>query len=555
MTPEQIEAAQAKDNSFADILSAYESEHKSAPGAEALTGTVVAVTGDAVTVDIGRKMEGLLKPEQVRDSAGNCTVKRGDTVQVSVTGRDENLYYTLSLSKIVVPKDWSGLQKAFAEKSIVTATVMEVIKGGLRVDVGVRAFLPASRSGEREQAAMEGLVGQQIECRITKLDVEDEDVVVDRRSVLEERAIKAKQEAFARIQEGVVVSGTVRTLMDFGAFVDLGGVDGLLHVSDMSWSRGAKVEDIVRAGQQVEVKILKVQPETRKISLGMKQLQPDPWTVAAAALQVGERAKGRVTRVTDFGAFVELQPGVEGLIHVSEMSWSKKQRKASEMVKAGDLVEAVVLGVKVNEKRIALGLKQALGDPWEDAVKRFPKGTIVDAPVISVQNFGVFLELGEGIEGMIHIGDITNEKRLEHPREVMTAGQVVKAQVTELDHQRKRIRLSMKSLEPTSADEYIAEHKVGDEVSGRVVEAGAERSRVELGEGVTATCRPKAKVEAPAESRGPADLSSMTALLAAKWKKGESAAGGGDQMRTGEVRRFRITKLDAEARRIEVELA
>jgi small subunit ribosomal protein S1 len=377
--------------------------------------------------------------------------------------------------------------------------------------------------------------------------------------VLEERAAAAREQAFASLKEGAVVQGTVRSLTEFGAFVDLGGVDGLLHVAEMSYVRNAKPQDIVRPGDQVQVKILKINPQTKKISLGMKQLMPDPFATAAETLAVGQRIKGKVVRTTDFGAFVELLPGVEGLIHVSEMSWSKKQKRPSEIVKPGEFVDVVVLGINAAEKRIALGLKQALGDPWEEAKAKFPVGTIVEAPVTSLANFGAFVELAEGVEGMIHIGDIVGNKRLEHPKEVLSVGQKIRAQVLELDHERRRVRLGMKQLEPTSADTYIAEHKVGDEVTGRVVELRQERAKVELGEGVNGYCKvPRPAEESTGARPAAVDLNSLSAMLAAKWKQGGTAAAtgtGAESLGPGQVRRFRIVAMDAGAKRIELELA
>jgi small subunit ribosomal protein S1 len=571
--------AASTEESFADILSEFERGHsqpvktKEESTGGTLDGTVISVNPLGVFVDIGRKHEGILPLDAIRSAMGQVNLKAGDAVKVSVGGRDENGYYQLSMFKVVMPRDWSGLEKAFADKSIITGTVEELIKGGLRVDVGARAFLPASRSGARDQAEMEKLVGQQIECRITKLDVAKEDVVVDRRGILEERAAKVKEESFNALTEGSVVEGTVRSVMDFGAFVDLGGVDGLVHVTEMSWQRGVKPGDVVRTGEQVQVKILKIDREKRKIALGMKQLQADPWTVALASLQAGQRIRGKVVRLTDFGAFVELQPGVEGMIHVSEMSWTKKQRRPDEILKKGEVVEVDIIGVKPEDKRIALSLKQALGDPWVEAKGKYPKGAIVEAAITSVANFGAFVDLGGDIEGMIHVGDITNEKRLEHPKEKLTVGQVVKAQVTELDDERRRVRLSMKTLEPTSADEYIAEHKVGDIVTGRVTETHANSAKVELAEGVRGVCRVKAEekpaaapASAPAAKSSPAaDLGSLTAMLSAKWKSGTvsgAAAGGGAAaaptevagLRQGQVRQFRISALLPEKKQIELEV-
>ncbi len=351
-----------------------------------------------------------------------------------------------------------------------------------------------------------------------------------------------------------MVQGTVRTLTDFGAFVDLGGVDGLLHVTDMAYARNVKPSDIVKTGDQIEVKILKINRETRKIALGLKQLTPDPWSQVAEKYSQGARVQGKVSRVTEFGAFVELEAGIEGLIHVTEMSWSRKNIKAADIVKPGEMVEVVVLGVNTPDKRIALGLKQALGDPWEDAMKKYPVGSTAEGPVTSLAKFGAFVELGGGVEGMIHIGDISREKRLNHPNEVLKTGQVVKAQVLEVDRERRRFKLGIKQLEPTSIDEYLAERKVGEAVSGRIVDVSGGRAKVELGEGVTASVKiPERKQEASAAS-GKADLSSLTAMLSQKWKAGGGGTGAAvEAPRAGQIRTFKIVKIDAAAKKIELE--
>ena len=449
------------------------------------------------------------------------------------------------------------MQRAFDEKQTIAGVVAEQVKGGFRVDIGVRAFMPASRSGVREVDEMPNLIGQEIQCRITKLDTEKEDVVVDRRIVLEQEQARRKEEAFSSLHEGAVVEGRVRNVMEFGAFVDIGGVDGLLHVVDMSWNRVGKPSDVIKPGDQLTVKILKIDPANKKISLGLKQLQDDPWTVAVRTFNQGDRVSGTVSRLTDFGAFVELLPGVDGLIHLSEMSWDKRVRKPSDVVKVGERVDVVVLQVNPAEKRIALGLKQTLGDPWEALPQKYPVGSAVEGKITNLAPFGAFLDLGEGIEGMIHISDITNEKRLDHPKDALTRGQQVRAVVLELDKERRRIRLGMKQLEPTKADHYIAEHHVGDTVSGRVVEVHGTRARVELGEGVIAACSLKPKEETAAAAGGgkPADLSSLSAMLASRWKQGGSTAGGGELAREGQVRSFRITQLDETNRLIEIELA
>ncbi len=351
-----------EDSSFAEMLSNFEQQHAEGTGGGTVTGTIVSVQPEHVLVDIGRKMDGSLSMERWRETQTGDPVA-GAQITVSVGPRNEEGYYELSTMKVARPKDWSGLQNAFANKSNISGVVAEQVKGGFRVDVGVRAFMPASRSGVREMADMGGLVGQEIQCRITKLDVEKEDLVVDRRVVLEEQEAEKRQQTFAELREGAVVVGKVRNVMDFGAFIDVGGVDGLLHVVDMSYSRVGKASDVVKPGDELEVKILKIDPNTRKISLGLKQLQEDPWTVAARSFQVGDRVNGTVQRLADFGAFVELLPGVDGLIHLSELSWEKRVRKPGDLLKVGERVDAVVLQVNPAERRISLGYKQALGRP------------------------------------------------------------------------------------------------------------------------------------------------------------------------------------------------
>jgi small subunit ribosomal protein S1 len=398
------------------------------------------------------------------------------------------------------------------------------------------------------------------------VDVADEDVVVDRRAVLEEEEARNREQRLADLKEGMIVPGTVRTLTDFGAFVDIGGIDGLLHVTDMSWGRVNKPSDLLKPGDQVEVQILKIEQSAggkrgRRLSLGMKQLQPDPWTLVVEKYKAGERARGTVTRVTDFGAFVEIEPGIEGLIHLSELSWSKKVRKPADVVKPGDSVEVVVLGVQAGDRRISLGLKQALGDPWEQAEKRFPVGSIVEGPITSLTKFGAFVQLDEALEGMIHVGDISAEKRINHPQEVLKPGQAVRAAVLEVDRQKRRIRLGLKQLQPTTMDEYIAEHKEGDLVSGRVTDISRGKALVELGEGIQASCNvgvPEAKGTAESAEPAKADLSALSSMLSAKWKHGQAGASGSakrEPARSGQIRSFRILKLDPTQKKIELELA
>jgi small subunit ribosomal protein S1 len=561
--------------SFADLLNDFERSHShksEQPGQRQLQGVVISLSADQVFLDIGYKTEGVLPRSAFSNNAED--VHPGDTFPVSVTGRNTEHYYELSRFKVAQPRDWSALEAAFAEKLAIVGTVTEVRKGGVTVDVGVRAFMPASRSGAKDAAELEKLVGTEITCRITKLDVMDEDVVVDRRVVLEEQARGLTEARREELKEGAIVTGTVSTLMPYGAFINIGGIDGLLHVSDISHARVSKPEDVLAVGQELQVKILKIDPATQKISLGLKQLQPEPWQTVNLA--VNQRITGTVTRLADFGAFVEIEPGIEGLIHISEMSYGKKLRHPSDLLKHGDRVDVVILAIKPEERRISLGLKQTLADPWIGVERTFPVGSMIQGPVTKLMNFGAFVQLVDGVEGLVHISEVTAERRLSHPSEMLREGQIVKAQVLAIDPEKRQIKLSMKQLVPGDIDEYIAEHKVGDTVSGRVVEQSVSLIHVELGDGIRAVCRiklgtPAAGALTPpqvAEGTPPArpvpaapqvpklDLSSLSSQLKSRWKGNTPAASAKpDAFSEGQIRTFKITKLDAEAKKIEVELA
>ncbi len=542
--------------SFSGLLSQYE-RGKSRPreAGSQIEGTVIAVSADSVYVDIGFKTEGIL-PLAEFQAAGQVP-KKGDKILVAIKGRDPEGYYQLSRFKIARPTDWESLQKAFEEKATIVGTVTGVVKGGLSVDIGVRAFMPASRTGTRDAAEMEKLVEQEIRCRITKLDIADEDVVVDRRVIAEEEDRSQKERRYSELKEADVVRGTVRSLTDYGAFVDLGGVDALLYVGEISWGRINKPEDALAAGQEIEAKVIKIEPDKHRIALSIRQLQPHPWEANAGKYRAGDRVRGVVARVLDFGAFVEVEPGIEGLIHVSEMSWVKRVRKASDLLKAGETVEAVVLGINPAERRMSLGLKQALGDPWDDVERKFAVGTVVDGSVTRITNFGAFVEVADGVEGMIHVSEISAEKRINHPRDVFKTGQRVKAQVLSVDKDKRQLRLSVKQMAPSSLDEYIVGRKQGEVVSGRVMSVPGDTAQVELGEGVHGTCRVTQKAESQEQtSSGNLDLSALTSMLSARWKSGSTAgATRKGEVVPGQVRSFRISKLDREAKQIDLELA
>lgn len=552
--------------SFGDILKEFESHGQKRQHGPAVheepedskrgtrRGTVAGVSGDWVLVDFGAKSEGVISAADLKDAEGNLTVKPGDTFDVSITGRNGEGMVTLSRLKAARPRGWDALKAAFDAKEIIGGRVTAVVKGGLTVDVGERAFLPASRSGTRDAAEMDKLVGQEIRCRIIKLDPEDEDVVVDRRAVLEEEAALVRQNTMSTLAEGAVVRGTVRSLAAYGAFVDLGGVDGLLHVGDIAWSRVADPSKELSVGDVLDLKILKLDRDHGKISLGLKQMYPDPWEEAVQTLKPGDRVNGEVTRLTDFGAFVEIMPGVEGLIHVSEMSWVKRVQRPSDIVKKGERVEAVVLKVDPAARRIGLGLKQALGNPWDTIGERYPNGKIVEGKVTRLAKFGAFVEVEEGIDGLIHVSEFTHERRIEHPSEVVKVGQMVRAVVLSADPEAKRLKLGMKQLEATSADTFVQESKVGDTVTGRVLQVRGNKVTVQLGEGVEGVCvvteSAKPAPASPAPSGG-----SLAAQLAAAWKgtaKPVTSATSAESFHEGQLRSFKISSLDAASKKIEL---
>jgi small subunit ribosomal protein S1 len=569
-SPKQDESAD--EQSFADILNEFETANKPArkePGkgrdkgrgrgrggqrspSQRIQGTVVGITGDSVLIDHGAKSEGIIHASDLKDSAGNLTVQIGDTFDVAITGFNTEGMAKLSRIAGPRPRDWDDLQLAHDTKAVIAGRVTGMIKGGFTVDVGARAFLPASRCGIRDAAEMEKLVGQEIRCRVIKLDVDDEDVVIDRRSVMEEEASEARRNAVETLEEGAVVRGTVRSLATYGAFVDIGGVDGLLHVGDISWSRVNDPSTELAVGDVLELKVLKVDKQAGKISLGLKQMSADPWTQALTTLKPGDRVTGEVTRLMDFGAFVEIMPGVEGLIHVSEMSWTRRVQRPGDVLKKGERVEAVVLKIDADAQRLSLGLKQVLENPWDTIKDRYPAGKIVEGKVTRLAKFGAFVELEEGVDGLVHISELTGEKRVQTPGEVVKVGQEVRAVVISADSESKRLKLSMKQLEATAADEFAADAAVGDQVTGRVVQVRGNEVRVQLGEGVEGICRLQegSAPEAPAAAGG-----SLADQLAAAWKGGvkpPSKSAGSQAYQEGELRSFKIKSIDASGKKIEL---
>jgi small subunit ribosomal protein S1 len=555
------------DRSFADILQEFESTGRAAAkdkekgkprgkgrgrpaGPTGPRGTVVSISSDFVLVDYGGKSEGIIPASDLKDREGNLTVKQGDTFNVAITGFNSDGMAKLSRIVGPRPKDWDGLKRAFENKEVVAGRVTGQVKGGFTVDLGTRAFMPASRSGVREAAEMEKLVGQEIRCRIIKLDVDNEDVVVDRRNVMEEEAHQMRQNALESLQEGGTVRGTVRSLENYGAFIDIGGFDGLLHVGDISWARVTDPSTELAVGDALDLKILKLDKLHGKISLGLKQMSPDPWEAAAAKLNVGDRVTGEVARLADFGAFVEVLPGVEGLIHVSEMSWTKRVHRPGDVLKLGERVEAVVLKIEPGARRLSLGLKQVLGNPWDTIKDRYPAGKIVEGKVSRLAKFGAFVELEEGIDGLIHVSEFTSERRIQSPAEIVKVGQVVRAVVLSVEPETRRLKLGMKQLEATSADQLVKDLAVGDRVTGRVLKVSGNKVTVQLGEGLEGVCiieGAQGSSASPVTSSG-----SLAEQLAAAWKGGVKPA---EPYREGQLRSFTIKSIDAGTKKIELSAA
>lgn len=511
-------------------------------------GTIVGKRSDGVFVDIGEKAEAFLPIQPNAMAPGKFEI--GGTVEVMVTGSSPEGYKLLSSLTTQRPDSWQQLEAAYRSNQPVIGRVVGTVKGGLAVDVGVRGFMPASRSGELTEAGMQALVGQEIQALIRQCDQADRNIVLDRRALLEADRAKKRGEVLARLNVGDRIQGVVRTLRRFGAFVDLGGIDGLLHISDISWQRVNDPGDVLERGQEIEVQILKVDRESGKVGVGLKQLQPEPWSLVAESIKVNERIRGKVVRIMEYGAFVEVLPGIEGLVHISDMSYARRVGHPSEIVSVGDVVEMLVLDMRPKQRRISLGLKQALGDPWQKIGDTYPVGTAATGTVRKIASFGAFVEIVEGVEALLHISDITSERRLRSPADVLREGQQVRVKVLECDPSRKRLKVGMKQLEPTEAEVFLSEVEVGQSVTGRVVAADGANAVIEVAPGVRGIC-PLRSDGTP--HKGPSlgqtsDLSSLKTMLESAWK-GDREDGAeeptGDQLTAGSVHSFRITRVDA----------
>ncbi|HSZ17900.1 MAG TPA: 30S ribosomal protein S1, partial [Terracidiphilus sp.] len=398
---------------------------------------------------------------------------------------------------------WDVIEKAANDKTPVIGTVVSRVKGGLTVDIGLKAFLPGSQLEIRPVRNLDGYLGQQIEVRVIKLNKKRGNVVVSRKEILEEEQNAKRSTTLEHLGEGAVLTGTVKNLTDYGAFVDLGGIDGLLHITDMSWGRLTHPRDLVNVGDEIQVKVLKFDKEKQRVSLGFKQLTPDPWLDAAERYPVSAHVHGRVLSVTDYGAFVELEQGIEGLVHLSEMTWSKRLKHPSKLVKPGDEVDTVVLSVNPADRRISLGMKQLLENPWEHLTERYPAGTVVEGRVRNLTDFGAFIEIEDGIDGLVHVSNLSWTKRVKHPSEVVKKGEKVKAVVLGVEPQNRRLSLGIKQLQPDVWESFFAAHRVGDVVHGKVLRTAQFGAFVEIAEGVEGLCHVS---EAVGEDGAPAKL-------------------------------------------------
>jgi small subunit ribosomal protein S1 len=456
---------------------------------EIVQGHVLKITDTEVVVDVGLKCEAQVARNEFLALDGHLRISPGDTVDLWVENYDEaSGTVSVSYQRALRRKTWDGVERAFQEQSNITCRVVDRIKGGLMVDIGIPAFLPASHADLRVHANLDELKGQEFPCKVIKVNRKKNNVVVSRKATLEEELNRRKVELAERLVEGAEVAGKVKNLTDYGVFVDLGGIDGLLHITDLSWGRIGHPSEVVQVGQEIRVKVLKHDPERGRISLGLKQLTPDPWEAVAATYHAGDRVAGRVVSLADYGVFVELEPGVEGLIHISELSWSKRLRHPSKILKLEERVEVGVLDVDPVKRRISLSLKTTLPDPWTLVGDRFAVGSMVHGRVRNLTEFGAFVEIEDGVDGLIHISNMSWNKNVKHPSEVLKKGQAVDAVVLALDPENRRLALGLKQLEEDPREAFFSRVHVGDMLRGKVTRVAPFGAFVELAEGIEGLC-------------------------------------------------------------------
>ena len=496
-TEEKTAGTSADD--FASALETFTTETEEAAGEDnIIKGTVIKLTGTHVVVDVGAKSEGMLPLSEVLDHDGNPRFKPGDPIDVMrEKGETEEGYINLSHQKAQRLRAWDEIEKAYNDKNSIQAVVIERTKGGLTVEVmGVRAFLPGSQADLRPSRNLEAVKGQRMDVAIIKLNKKRGNIVVSRKQILEGEQTVKRTETLKHLEEGSILTGVVKNLTEYGAFVDLGGLDGLLHITDMSWGRLTHPRDLVNVGDQIQVKVLKFDKEKQRVSLGFKQLTPDPWLDAEHRYPVGAHVGGRVISVTDYGAFIELEQGIEGLVHVSEMTWSKRMKHPSKLVSVGDQVDCVVLNVHPQERRISLGMRQLSANPWDALIEKFPVGATVEGKVRNLTDFGAFVEIEDGIDGLVHVSNISWTKRVKHPSEVLKKGDRVKAIVLAIEPDKRRLSLGMKQLQPDVFETFFQSHHVGDVLHGKVLRVASFGAFVELAEGIEGLCHNSEAVDA-----------------------------------------------------------
>lgn len=469
--------------SFAELLD--QSLAASSREGEVVKGKIIGIEKDNVLIDIGFKSEGFININEFKDESGNLAVKIGDSVEALIESiEDEFGIIVLSKEKADKMKIWDEIYSAYNADGVVRGKVVARVKGGLSVDIGVRAFLPGSQVDLRPVRNIEKFIGEEVECKILKFNKRRGNIVLSRRALLEKERESLRADTLNRLEENAVLDGIVKNITDYGAFIDLGGIDGLLHITDMSWGRINHPSELFEVGDEVKVQVLKYDEERQRVSLGYKQIQPDPWTQVPTTYKVNDRVKGKVVSLTDYGAFVELEEGVEGLIHVSEMSWVKKIKHPSKILSIGDVIEAVVLDINVEARRISLGLKQTADNPWEKIKERYPVGTHILGKIRNITDFGVFVGIDEGIDGLIHISDISWTQRIKHPSEMFKKSQEVEAVVLNIDSENERFSLGIKQLTDDPWKGVPDRHRVGDIVEGTVINITEFGVFVDLGEGI-----------------------------------------------------------------------
>jgi small subunit ribosomal protein S1 len=489
--PVDAEAAAAAEEAagseeMSKLMEQYGEPQETASQNEIIEVKVVAYTEQGVVVDLGQKTEGLIPAVEFSET----DIPRPEpnaTIEVQRTGETKEGYIIVSYQKVLRRRTWERIDAAFKGKDTVNGKVVDRIKGGLVVDVGVRAFLPGSQYDLRPTQNLDNLLGQELQVRITKLNRRRGNVVVSRRALLEEELHSKRAALMETLTEGQVVHGHVKNVTEYGAFVDLGGIDGLLHLTDLSWGRVKHPSDVVKPEQELDVIILKFDKEKQRVSLGLKQLAADPWVNAAEKYPAGGKVHGKIVGVVDYGVFVELEQGIEGLVHVSEMSWNKKVTHPSKLAKVGEEVDVVVLDIKPSDRRVSLGMKQALPDPWLQTAEKYPVGTVVTGKVRNIAEFGAFIEIEDGFDGLVHVGDVSWTGRVKNPHEVFRKGEPITAKVLKIDPENRRVSLGIKQVNDIWGD-WFKSHKVGQLVKGKVSRIATFGAFVELGENIEALC-------------------------------------------------------------------